>query len=899
MAGEVQVLIAEKAIADIELANQKVSDLIINLEKAANSKISFTTAADKETVSALKAEIDGLRTALTGIKETNTSAINIEKQLTKAKKDLVIALSAEGKELQQIRTQKNLVNAATRTEYKESVKLVNFYMEQNRIFNSLKKEYRDLALQKELNGQLSIKEEARLTSLVKKVKEYDAAFKKVDANMGVHGRNVGNYASAFDSLGFSVAQITRESPAFINSMNTGFMAISNNLPIFVDEVNKLVAANKVLQAEGKPTVNVIKKIGGAFLSWQSLISVGIVLLTLYGKDLVEWVGSLIKSTRAVDDAAAAQKRLNEIQTEGINNAGKEIAELQRLSTAVQDNTKSMSEREDILKMIRDKYGADIQYLTDREILTNGLTDAENDLTTAIIKRATADVAAEKAGEIIGKIIDLQLKRKKIIEETTKSSAIAAKAQGDFINMETSTYKAQDQMYKTAKVAQDAYIKNEKELITNSSELNDLYTQRDELIKIAAESVDSLIGSLGGAGKEEFTIFDNIEFDQKATEEAAKKWWADFSKKVKELTSQLDDVEFAPISDDAEIGLDSFRIAFFALTKDLGVDQEELMAEFLALYEEDFTNFDKFVNKKRKAAENEAKHRLRVEKQAAEQLLKYRQEVTDASLNLGHDLVDGLEELMIDRIEDEQERIEEQYDREHQNVEDSLATEEGKDKKLRLLKEEEEKRDKALEKKKKETERKAFLINQGIKVGEILMEMFRGIANANAMAPLTYGASLLWIPPIKATAAIGIAGVLAQSIPKFKYGSKGKLGRDTLGEWGHGEHEVATKDGRILGVSGKTPSLSVFPEGAEIHKNIPAFIDSVADYDNVEKAALMTSIQANTQVVEHLKDHFDYNLMSQVFEKAVKKMPKSITVPEMEEIMSDAMRDAISYNKYKF
>ena len=50
-------------------------------------------------------------------------------------------------------------------------------------------------------------------------------------NMVKQKRNIGNYASGFSPLNNAMAQLTREGPAFANSISTGFMGISNNLPI--------------------------------------------------------------------------------------------------------------------------------------------------------------------------------------------------------------------------------------------------------------------------------------------------------------------------------------------------------------------------------------------------------------------------------------------------------------------------------------------------------------------------------------------------------------------------------------------------------------------------------------------------------------------------------------------
>ncbi len=62
--------------------------------------------------------------------------------------------------------------------------------------------------------------------------------KDIDAQMGNYQRNVGNYASGWNGLNVSIQQIARELPALSVSANTFFLAISNNLPIFIDELKK-------------------------------------------------------------------------------------------------------------------------------------------------------------------------------------------------------------------------------------------------------------------------------------------------------------------------------------------------------------------------------------------------------------------------------------------------------------------------------------------------------------------------------------------------------------------------------------------------------------------------------------------------------------------------------------
>lgn len=55
--------------------------------------------------------------------------------------------------------------------------------------------------------------------------------KQIEAGAGRYQRFVGSYSTALEPFKFSIAQITREMPAFANSLQTGFMGISNNIAL--------------------------------------------------------------------------------------------------------------------------------------------------------------------------------------------------------------------------------------------------------------------------------------------------------------------------------------------------------------------------------------------------------------------------------------------------------------------------------------------------------------------------------------------------------------------------------------------------------------------------------------------------------------------------------------------
>jgi len=106
-------------------------------------------------------------------------------------------------------------------------------------------------------------------------------------------------ANKFDMLGHSVNQITRELPAFTQSMTTGFMAISNNIPMLVDQINSLRRANEGLVASGQPVKSVFSQLVGSLFSWQTALSLGITALTVFGARVIELISNNQEAARSL------------------------------------------------------------------------------------------------------------------------------------------------------------------------------------------------------------------------------------------------------------------------------------------------------------------------------------------------------------------------------------------------------------------------------------------------------------------------------------------------------------------------------------------------------------------------------------------------------------------------
>ena len=145
------------------------------------------------------------------------------------------------------------------------------------------------------------------TDLLAKISKLNAEVSKAEQSMGVFSRNVGNYKSGFNGLSNSINQVAREMPNFAQSATIGFMALSNNLPILADEIQRVRQVNALLVADGKPTVSVFKQIATAVFSWQSALITAISLSVIYAKELGEMFLGIKKLSDEEKKLAEQQK----------------------------------------------------------------------------------------------------------------------------------------------------------------------------------------------------------------------------------------------------------------------------------------------------------------------------------------------------------------------------------------------------------------------------------------------------------------------------------------------------------------------------------------------------------------------------------------------------------------
>lgn len=229
-------------------------------------------------------------------------------------------------------------------------------------------------------------------NLLKNIQALDTKIKELDASIGNHQRNVGNYASGWNGLSFSIQQVARELPSLAYGPQVFFSAISNNIPILADEIARASKSVQALKKSGESFVPVWKQIARSIISWQTLLVAGVTILTLYGKEIVDWVGALFKGKEALDSAKIAAQQFHATMAEGQRSAQAEITKLNLLYNAATDTAKPYKERATAVKKLQDLYPAYFSNMSAEQIMVGNAINVYNNLKNAIIEVAKARAA---------------------------------------------------------------------------------------------------------------------------------------------------------------------------------------------------------------------------------------------------------------------------------------------------------------------------------------------------------------------------------------------------------------------------------------------------------------------------------------------------------------------------
>lgn len=296
--------------------------------------------------------------------------------------------------------------------------------------------------------------------LLAQIRIVQAELNEAEQASGRFQRNVGNYSSAFNGLGMSIQQIARELPAATMGINMFFLAISNNLPIFFDEVQKArkeyaayIEELKKGNTDVQKVAPVWKQIISGVVSWNTALVVGITLLTAYGKEIFNYIGGLISTQRATLDLLSAEQEMALARRESIRSSANERVELDILYSKLRNVSLSERERTAAVNEWISKFPQYANILEGEKVNLGNLESAYRTLSNEIYKNAVAR-------SYVDKLADISIKKDKEEIKRLNQKLTVAKAEERLRKQEEDFNKQEKEGFGTATAKIDARKKVE-------------------------------------------------------------------------------------------------------------------------------------------------------------------------------------------------------------------------------------------------------------------------------------------------------------------------------------------------------------------------------------------------------------------------------------------------------
>lgn len=235
--------------------------------------------------------------------------------------------------------------------------------------------------------------------------------KGMQESTGKYTLSVGNYEKAFNGLSIATQQVLREMPTLANSMQQFFIAISNNVPIFVDN---LMA---VQRATGSWAV-AMKGVLTSLFSWQTALLVVLTILPKIAKAISdkkkaneEEAKAQEKARKETEKAVEVYRSLYYILSDISIKAGTSITEVSTLTRILNDNNRSLEDRIGAGKRLKQIFDEELNGYSAEEIAVGKAMVTIKQLTTLIYEQAKARATLNEITELTQKKLELEEKAK--------------------------------------------------------------------------------------------------------------------------------------------------------------------------------------------------------------------------------------------------------------------------------------------------------------------------------------------------------------------------------------------------------------------------------------------------------------------------------------------------------
>lgn len=334
---------------------------------------------------------------------------------------------------------------------------------------------------------------AQIHALEKQLEELRGKLKLLQEeseSVQVTPTDIPNAQRQFNGLHNSIQQMAREMPSLAMGPQMFFLAISNNLPIFTDELARARKEYDELQKSGKKGTPVWKQVLSSLFSWQTAMTTGIMLLVMYGDEIWDWTKNLFSAKKGVDEFNISLKEMTEIEKDGRAQMVRTRFELKSVIDEIKNFTGSKEQENAKVEELNRKYGESFGYYKTLSEWYDTLIQKSEDYVQVLLHQANVQNLVKKAAEADEEVNKIKAQKP---EEAESAMGFFGKW-GQYI-MQSSMAES-GQFYD----AQAAIKKHDQEaydiLLKNAENKRDGYLKKaEEEVKKAAEAAKK--GNIGG------------------------------------------------------------------------------------------------------------------------------------------------------------------------------------------------------------------------------------------------------------------------------------------------------------------------------------------------------------------------------------------------------------------
>lgn len=229
--------------------------------------------------------------------------------------------------------------------------------------------------------------------------------KGMQESTGKYTLSVGNYEKAFNGLSIATQQVLREMPTLANSLQQFFIAISNNVPIFLDNL-------KAVQKATGSWVTAMKGVLSSVFSWQTAL---LVLLTILPK-IAKAISDKRKAIEEENESISKNYDLLKLDAEATRTAYQDVVkhttQLKVLYRISQDVNRSWGDRIDAAKELKVEFKDELANFTAEEIALGKAKTAIDELVSSLVAQAEAKAYLNEISNLTIKAYDLEKQARK-------------------------------------------------------------------------------------------------------------------------------------------------------------------------------------------------------------------------------------------------------------------------------------------------------------------------------------------------------------------------------------------------------------------------------------------------------------------------------------------------------